>query len=304
MAEFEGCCQQLWLRGALDSEAEFRQVMLSVVDDCHRIARRSDFKIIRSLVRAMHWVEPHCREYPLALAYELGCRLNALIVADCCVKLCLFDAAYRLCAGVMELLEDSDERERAQGREPRGNSETRYSVLRIIADCKWLQPDEYRDKLLTPEQMLSRFNAIYTDIDAKLNTRPLAEPGRNERIRLHLAWTEFILAKMAARYLPEQLLGLTQQFNRRHGAALAVGVGHFRQSKPVADCMWYWDFELTKLWIAGELTVEDLEYCHQQRVQAARRESKWDLTSYLHGLELECRVMRRQCAKRLEVLSG
>ncbi len=301
---FDTYCQRIWLQGALANENEFRRVMLAIVNDCQEYCRQFDITRLKCMVRVLHWVEPHCREGSLALAYELGCRLSALLVADACARLGLFDHAYRICEAINDLLADSDARQRARGLKPRPNNETRYTVLRVLGECKWIQTEQHRDRLISPERMLEDFERIYAEVDRKLGGELPMSPQQIADQRMHLELVEYELIKVAARFLPDRLIKLILRFNRRYGASLAAEVGHYKRGRPVADCLWYWDFELAKLWIAGLLTIQDLEYCHEQRVAAAHRQVDFNMSDYLYGLECECRLMRRQCAKRLEVLSG
>jgi hypothetical protein len=214
-----------------------------------------------------------------------------LTLAAACSNLRQFNHAYRLCALAWQLVDG--------GWNPRPNNELRWCALRVVADVKWQEPGPLSDRLWTPAWMLAEYARIYAVVTEKMVSQPV--PERDPAVREGLCWTEFVLLKMAARWLPKELTGLCTRFNRRWGASLAVGEAHFQHHEPVGGRLnFYWDFEICKRWVSGRLTRDELDHCHERLVRAALQDESLTSSQYLHGLALQYRYLAVNCSSLLE----
>ncbi len=85
-----------------------------------------------------------------------------------------------------------------------------------------------------------------------------------------------------------------------------MGVGHFRNKRALGG-VWYWDFEITKLQLAGELNKEELDFCHERLLRAAKAEEP-DAHIFHQALKTEyfwlAKSIRGKDKPGLEVVSG
>ena len=120
-----------------------------------------------------------------------------------------------------------------------------------------------------------------------------------------LKTTGFSVLKMSARYMPEKLPLMVDEYNSRWDAYLTVEDGHFLTIAPHKEkSRCYWDFEISKRWISGNLTLEELDYCHEHLVEASVRELEGDQKNYLLSLDLNYRYMAQKFTKILEFPVG
>jgi len=305
MGSIEEQCNLLWGNGALKSEPAYRRVMLGLIGEAHHRALRLDFRSVERLQTLIEWTRPYCRCEPLASAYDLAQCLMGITSAETLCNLQRWRQVYRAVASIRHILREGDARRKAAGVPARRNSETRWCILRILGDCKWQDEGESRDRLMTPEQIIAAFYTIDGDVRPQLDGYLPDSPGRYARLVNSLAWTNFTIIKMAARYNALRLPRLIVHFNKNNGSRLAVTPGHFRSNDPPeGGSHWYWDFELTKLYLADDLQAADYDYITRQWALARSRAEMNDHELWRAGHFLTHAAILRQARHRLEVLSG
>lgn len=287
-------CEDIW--GYLDPTSKDSFVLRS---EEFRVEAREctlslDFDRLATITRAYHWVSPKVQQGDPALFFEVAAVSQSLRAAFSCSNLRLFDETYKLVSVVMEVLDAEFHN--------RPNSEFRVLALSIIADCKWQEPDTNRDKLWSPEWMLEEYFRHYERITSILKENP-ARDKTGAAIKI-LEDTEFLLLKVVARYLPKELPGFIDQFNTRWGTALEVREGHFLTNDPPSMLKrYYWDFEIAKLYIGRCLTLNDLDYCQERLIEAAKDELEGD-RNYLLSIDLQYRFFARAFTNILEFPVG
>lgn len=303
--DLHNLCRSLWLRGALDQPAEFERVRNILMRQCYVHVGRMEFRELLSLTRAVHWVGPLCREEPYVSKYEQAIGKLGTLAAYAASQLREFETVYRQLASVQIMLDSSARRRENLGFVAWPFSEIRLNMIRVLADCKMQDTDRDRDRMYTPEQLYTMYEQLYSRITAFIEEHNLDE----REVRAHqsnLAETSSALLKMCARFTPQLLIDQIQRFNRRFGANVALGVGHFRTSRALGG-VWYWDFEITKLYLADELTLKDLDFCHERLLKAAQAEAP-EAYIFHQAIRLEyfwlAKALRRQDKPGLEVVSG
>jgi len=297
---------QWWQNGALQSEREFRRIMLGVVGEAHHLAMRGQIAAAEELRRVYCEVEQHCLAEPLASAYDHGLIMFGVLAAECAALYRRWRDAYRRVAEVRRLVEALNERRAGLGLPPRPHSEALWVTGRVIADVKWQEPDGNRDRLITPEQLIEEQLALSKRVRARLADYPPDQADRVRNVTLSLALAALALTKMATRFLSTRRVAqLVAHCGMVHGAPLRCGVGYYRHgdAPQAGRATFHWDYELAKLWLAGELTLEDLDYLHRERVLAAEAEGH-DSPLYRRALELEYAAMAPSCQRRLELLNA
>jgi len=303
--ELNNLCRSLWLRGALDKPAEFERVRNSLMRKCYVHVARMEFAEMLSLVRAMHWVGPFCRQEPYVSMYEQAIGKLGALAAYAASQLREFGIVYRQLAVVRAMLDSSARRRAKLGFEPWPHSEIRLNMVRTLADSKMQGEEADRDRLYTPEELYALYELLYSRITSFMEEHEMDE--REARVHWdNLASTGCQLLKMSARFTPQLLIEQIQRFNRRYGANIAMGVGHFRNHRALGG-LWYWDFEITKLYLAGELNKKDLDFCHERLMKAAMAEAP-DSPIFHQALKMEyfwlAKILRRKDKPGLEVISG
>jgi hypothetical protein len=297
MKSWDQCCQDLWLGQSLEDERGFRFVRERVVRYAEEAAAALDLPRVARVARSYYWVRPLALQGSLPQAYDLGVLHLGVIAAERCLNLQLFHEVYRLVADLKFLLDGSYN--------PRPNSEVRWMLLRIIADCKWQDSWEQRERLWAPEWIHDEFDRLYSLVAAKLKTQPSPIPGLDAGVLVSLCSAEFALLKLATRWLPERQIELVQRFNRRWGASLACEDGHFKRGDPLGKRPdFYWDYEIAKRWISGRLSEADLDYCHGELGRALRELDQPNHQAILTAVDLQYHLMRPRCGTGLKLLEA
>ncbi len=289
---------QWWRNGALRSEVRFREMMLGIVGLAHEHALAGEIEAAEELREIYCRVEPHCIDTELAASYDHGLIMFGMLLAECAALYRQWADAYRLAAEARELVRD------IRRRDPRRrHSEALWVTARVLADVKWQEPEGNRDRLITPEQLVAEYREIERHVRAEL---PGIPEDRRADIVESLAWTGLAMCKLAVRFLStRQLAQLVSHCGMAYGAALRCDVGHCRYGNgpPPGHATFYWDYEICKLWLAGELTLDELDDCHRARVLAAEAEGH-SAPLYRRALELEYAAMAPSCQRQLELLNA
>lgn len=292
---WESFCEDIW--GYLDptSKESFWLRSQEFRYETRECFIKLDFDRLSTITRAYNWVSPRVQQGEAALFFEVAALDQTLLIADACANLRLFDQAYKLVSVAMEIMDAEFH--------PRPNLTHRLHALHVIGECKWQQPKSTRDKLWSPEWMLDEFEMLSEQVFSSVKKNPaLDQTGTTVD---HMKRTSFVLLKVAARYLPKELPGLIEKFNLQWGASLYVEEGHFLANDPPGKLKcYYWDFEIAKLYLGENLTLEELDYCHERLIEAAKDEFDEDPRNYLLSIDLQYRFFAKPFTKILEFPIG
>ncbi|MCB1217750.1 hypothetical protein KDL44_10170 [bacterium] len=180
------------------------------------------------------------------------------------------NAAYAGLERVQELMRRRSERRREAGLEALDDMELELAFLRTACIVKWRGSDEDRDRLLDLPQLVS---ALAADLLPRLrrhySMRPPQEPYVDSAISDLANWSWVLLIRLLLRF--DQPLALRQidEFNAHHADFLTMRQGFFRSGiSDEGTSAWFWDIEIAKLWLPGELTRGDLEQLAERRLRA------------------------------------
>jgi hypothetical protein len=297
--------RSLWLRGALDEPEEFVRVRDTLMRKCYAHVARMEFGEMLSLARALHWVGPYCLEEPYVSKYEQAIGKLGTLAAYAASQLRDYEMVYTQLELVRNMLESSARRRKDLGFAPWPHSEIKLHFLRTLGDCKVQDSKAEPNRLYSPQEMFELYELLYSRYTAFMEEHEVT--GKAAKVNWdNLSHTGGALVKVCARFTPQLLVQQIQRFNRRFGANMALGVGHFRNNHALGG-VWYWDFEITKLNIAGELTMKDLEFCHERLLKAAMAEAP-EATIFHQALKTEyfwlAKAIQRRDKPGLEVVSG
>ena len=294
-SSWEEFCKNIWDGTSMDSEDSFMSRRAEFTAGAHGCINTMDFHSMVIITKAYHWVSPQVEGSDVAHLFDGGAVFLALSTASSCANLRIFDATYKVVSAAMEMLD--------AGLNPPPNSELRLHALSVIADCKWQQPRSMRNKLWSPEWMWEEYQRIYQRVTGLLKQNPSLD--KQGTAIDHLENTGYALLQVAALYQPEELPNLVQQYNQRWGGNLSAVDGNFLTIKNGSEKNHrYWDFEIAKRFIAQNLNLEELDYCHERLVQAVNSGVKGEKCNLLKGLELQYRYLAKSFTNLLEFPIG
>lgn len=283
---WESVCRaaaQNWpFRPTAAGEKELRmQVLLPLTRTIQDYFRVRDLDNAERAMASLFSLEPFCALEPLRSAYELVLMQTLLVLADLAVHDRDFTEAYRLLAQQGLLLNSGDKRRAAQGRPKRANSELRWVACQILALAKWTGEEGARDRLLTPAQVRLRWQrAVQT---ATPNLHLFKEQERVARLRLGMAVAGLEVAKMSLRFEgPLRAAAVLRAVNGLCEWGVSVG-----GEKPAAPEYHWYDWEVARRWIKGELTQQSLEALHRERaLRTAEAEAETPGLALINEAEL------------------
>jgi hypothetical protein len=271
--------------------------LLHMIHDAHAC---DDWELVEDYIRLYELGETYCTEEPHLSLYEYGSMGIACTVACNHLNMYEYREAAEQLAEVFERYEARMERYRRQGLPPRRASEVKYHALLLLCDLKWIAPEEYRDFLLTPDQLLVELRVTIDHVLRYVQENP----GSHNNLRnLHegLALTAMGGCKVALRYSPKRLADTVRNFNATFGGELALEPYHFRQIDAPSgnQSAYYWDFELSKLRMEPNPPMQDLYMCIEWRSMAARNTfGDWKIQALLRGWRREALAMIRELKAR------
>jgi hypothetical protein len=274
---FHEANRQYWLaHEGLSSEAYFRERLFALVNDTNAAFNAGDIARIEDNLRRIAWVEPLVQAEPLLSFYETGLVQATLPLAFSALYAMEFDTAYELAARCREVLIGKRNRRREMGLGYRADSECWYRVYNILAELKWKGPDEWRNRVVSPENLVCDYLKIERRCLQYLDGLPLKDRTLNKIVFHGLGTCGMQVIKMATRWCPQHVGVLIEDFNKTHGDLLTKQPGHFLDFTPTDPRNpWYWEFELYKWCAMGPATPDEATLCHQWRMDSAR--SSWDL---------------------------
>jgi hypothetical protein len=289
--DFHEANRQYWLSyEGLSSEAYFRQRLFALVNDSRAAYNSGDIARMEKNLERIAWVEPLVQAEPLLSFYETGLVMATLPLADWARDTLDIETAYNLAARCREVLIGKRNRRREMGLGYRPDSECWYKLYSLLANLKWKGLDEHRNRVVTPENLVCDYLKIERRCLKYLDGLPLNDRKENESVYDGLGWCGVQVIKMAARWCPQHVSVLIEDFNNTHGDLLRRQAGHFLDNTPTnARNPWYWDFELYKWCMFGPGTPDEAMLCHQWRLDSTRAvySARVDLQGVFMGLNNE-----------------
>jgi hypothetical protein len=269
---FHEANRQYWLAyEGLSSEAYFRQRLFALVNDSLFAQNAGDIERIENNLKRIAWVEPLVQAEPLLSFYETGLVMATLPLARLALDALDFDRAYKIAEQCREVLIGKRNRRREMGLGYRPDSECWFRVYTILGELKWKGPEEFRNRVVSPENLVCDYLKIERRCIQYLDGLPLKDDKLNKNVFHGLGIRGLQVIKMATRWCPQHVNVLIDDFNRTHGSLLTRQPGHFLDSSPTDPRNpWYWDFELYKWCALGPATADEATLCHQWRMDSAR----------------------------------
>ena len=314
--EYGELCYREWFgSGAMSSEQAFAAKCAEIINKCRQYQRQVEQQKINELVRLVDWIEPYCGQEPYKSTYDHCNCIITLCHIETALRLHQFQQAYELLEGIMEILDQGEDRRLVAGLPARPNSSIKLKVITLLADIKWQDDEDNQDRLYSPLVILQKFNGIESRILTYLS-RAAASEDRIQQNLLNLTWAKLAILKMFTRYDLDEALHMIPRF-AEHGSAQLAFPGGYRIirtvdqvadlcGEPVTPPYWwfaFWDYEITKMWLLqrDHFYLDELTMLHDERKKTARL-SKLS-KSYLTSIELEYLWMKPHCRRRLEVIS-
>lgn len=295
-----------WRDSDLRDARAFRQAMLRLVAQATIAYRQNNRIELQSITRALKAAKPYCLHEPMLSVYEHGFCMISLLACLSFVGTGQHEEVYSIAGGINELLKAGDRRRLRAGLARRDMGEIRFTLLNVLGDCKWQGSNEDRNRIMSPEEMCEEWPRVYHRTMANAYTRHADDPARIDDLHTALGWAGLQVIKTANRFTPARVIGLVKTFNQWYGPTLAMSVGHYRKGKMLApDSPLAWDWELCKLYCAGELTQRDLDEIHIRREAALRiflAGEDYDLSAYRVAAEREYVMLKNGI--KIEVVHG
>jgi len=296
-----------WTRHPISDEAEFRGQVMDLVGQAHAMFLNGDIESAGDIRRCFQRARPACCNEPLSTVYDHGLILFALLYSGYAAMQRSWAIAYRCVERARLMIPACNEHRLEHSRQPRQFSEALWSSHRILADIKWQAPRDGRDRAATPERIIAEHMLVSQQARARLTDDYPGGPEKAQRLLGSLTWATLAVIKMATRFMvTRRVAKLIAHFDQTVGAGLRCGVGHFRElgsSEPYGRAAYYWDYELAKLVLAGELNQHDLDYLHTKRCEALHAEGHAEVLDQ-QALLLQYRWLKSRCRPQLEVVSA
>jgi hypothetical protein len=182
----------------------------------------------------------------------------------------MIDEAYHVAEEVFDILIKKRCRRAKLGLEYRPDSLRWTQLYNLIAEIKWLGPEDFRNRMMIPNAVVAGYLDLKDRCLASIDKRQASDTFRAE-IMNTIGWLGLAIIKMVTRFMPQEAPQLIDEFNSTHGPVLSTKVGQFLEQEPLAARnVWYWDYELYKWCMLGPASKEELEWCFQWRLDAFR----------------------------------
>lgn len=292
--------RQWWSTAPQLDENALRDGVLELVNKIVEASSDDDWDTVNDLIRLYELGEAFCTEEPHLSTYEYGLMGIEVLLAGNSMSRGEYTKAAQKIEHVHQMYQARMARYAAQGVPPRRASEVRFKFLMRLADLKWIAPEEWRDFLLSPEELLDQIQETFDHITSFLRAHPGSH--NNERNLMEgLALCELVALKMALRYSPLRVPELIRKFNEHHKDHLAVPTEHYKLTNAVeADkSAYYWDFELAKLRMSHTAPAQDVYMCIELRSLTARNTfGDWKIQGLLRGWRREALTIVRELQAR------
>lgn len=263
---------QAWIEGEHTSE-RFRVYSKPLIENMRLVSQREDWPAYSRLFDVYRAIEPFCVSEPLLTDYERGLMSVNYHLADIMAVEGTFDRTLNHVNLIRTALAAADDRRAKAGMASRPNSMLRFQCLGLEAIC--LLDDASRFGEAPPEvktrSMTREFWDIAQRVENYLQHIKLERPDYVQITMHSMARWELEIVKLCWRYHRELAAEAIRQFNERYGKHLEFELAAFaRLRDSELRSAWYWDFELSKLVSAGELTRQQLALCVQGRSSGCR----------------------------------
>lgn len=305
MARLKGCIPIWHQSGVFTNPEKGRTILLGLVGEAQAGAMLGLLKQAGTIHNIYRSLEPYCLIDPLAMYYDSGLLLFTCLYAEIAALGRNWDGAYECCEAVLDHIPGVIERiAKSQPKVPTYN-EVRWLALRTLADVKWQADEADRDRLSTPEQIVSQFLEINEMVMPKLQTADYYDEEDNQNTIDSIKLCHFNILKMSFRFLPiETTVGLIMRYNKQcDEPVLALREGAWRGSETETKPLRYFDFEIAKSFMEDKLSIQDLDYLHGLR-NDTRNSTNESAPLYLQALKLEYNWMAKHCFRRLEVMGA
>jgi hypothetical protein len=253
-----------WLREPDRSWQKLDTYITALHQAIHDALALDDLEAYEKLWGAFEAGGPLCQEEPYASTYDRGLMIIVLMLAEQDALEGQYESVHERSERLLKFLEDIETLRERNNLPVRPYTEIKFRLFGALAGAKWRGPAYLRKRLLSPIQVITSLltAAAYTrNFMDSLGTLDL----RREMQLQALAMAEIDGCCLAARYERGALPACIDSFNRNHGEQLALELGHFRHNPPLdPESAHYWSFELAKLYIANEHTLDDIRFLGQQ----------------------------------------
>lgn len=294
--------RQWWSTASDLDENSLQQGILQLVNRIHEAAMDDDWDAVNEFARLYAMGEPYCSEEPKLSTYEFGQMRIGVTYAGNYISRGEYAKAASEIRKVHDTYAARMQRYDKLGVTPRRASEVRYGYLLKLADLKWIGPEEWRDFIMLPDEVIDNIQETYEHIVSFLKMNPGFHS--NERSLMEgLALCELVGLKMALRYAPSRVPELVRRFNEHYNDSLVVQKNDYKNFNASKDnkSAYYWDFELAKLRMSPEGHAQDLYMCIELRSLAARNTfGDWKIQGLLRGWRREALTIVRELKAREE----
>ncbi len=269
LEELQEDARTYWESRPLTSVESFRTLALKLANQIVDSLNAEQYEAARALM----FMAAEGRRYAtneLLLAEQEQWELkNLLAVASSAIITGDFEESVKSGLLALEILAHRIERQRALGIELRPCTEARLAALGTLAASIWEQPLPADQLPIHPSRLASGYESIHRRIMWFIRHKLSRDSEGKRRATVYveqLAIHGLNICKALARYAPAMLPSVIAKYNEAQHPTLAAEPWHFKLHRPLRPESWYyWDFELAKVWIAGQLNATDLEYLERQR---------------------------------------
>lgn len=259
---------------------------LQSFEDFRTLASRLANEIVSNLAaeqyeaaKALMFVAAQGRNYAFSdvmLAEQEQWELKNLMgVAGSAVVLGEFADAISSSRLVLQILAERIERQRSQGQVLRPCTEARLAAYGTLGACIWEQRMTEEELPIHPHRLAEGYEAIHRRAMWFIRKKLSRDSRGKHQAYLYveqLGYYGLNICKALARYSPQSLPSVIAKYNEAQGPTLAAEPWHFKLHRPLRPDSWlYWDFEIAKIWIAGQLNLQDFAYMRGERLRALRQ---------------------------------
>lgn len=299
-----------WTPERVASPGAFKRATNELLAECTDAFRANDRRAMWRILDVLDEALPFAAEEPWVSSHEYAYCLVGLLIGITLANAGEFEYAFLIAHYVNARLICGDARRKALGIAGVKNTEIRLNLLNLLGDLKKQCDVANRDTVLTPQLMCEDILVcaanvkLYVDRNMVEAAQMLPESRAKVELRCQditnaLGWAWLMVIETATRYLPKAVVvDQITRFNRALGFKLAASPWHYKKHAPLDEhSPWYWDYEICKLDLLGELSESDIDYLWARRSAAVRKfamAEDYDLTNFeVSERREEARLRRR-----------
>ena len=222
----------------------------------HRRYQARDLKGLTAVLRRLRAMRARATQDPQLATLETATAQCVLMMAELQADELRFDECIELCQCAKDILDDKAARFKAAGRQPRPDSTTWCRLVTVLGDAKWKGPDEHRDAVLTPTEMVE----VYYRVEHGIRERLAKHPRSLKDTRDHeesLMWCGVAVLRAVMRFAAEEGQQLRSAIAGWHGNILDD------ENHPA-----FWDVRITRLYVMGCSDKARYSQCYRSARQA------------------------------------